>query len=126
MGFCPLGIPQKLSSASPSLFRRWRNFQVGETCLAGLEEETDFSGGSVAMLGYDDVCNIFSLGFGIVDLVSVNKHDDVGVLFYTVMNYKIAGYKIVQALNGQIINFRVSARLYSHDFIPISKRIDSW
>src|SRR5881394_1550783 len=110
MGFCLLENPQKLSSASPSLFRRWRNFQVCETRLTGLEEETDFTGWSVAMLGYDDIGNIFSLGFGIIDLVSVNKHDDVGVLFNTVMDYEVTGYKIVQALNGQIVDFCFAVR----------------
>ena len=66
-----------------------------EASLAGLKIETDFANRPVTMFGDNDIGNVFAFRFRVIDVISINKHDDVGILLDAVMYYDIACHKVV-------------------------------
>src|SRR4029077_20760953 len=78
--------------------------QVVEPRVVAAELELDHAGRAVAVLGDDELGNAGPL-IGLVVLWAKQKHDNVTVLFNTVVSNNIRCDEIVEILNGEIKNF---------------------
>ena len=56
------------------------NLQIAELGQLFAEKEGDGAGGAVAVFGHDDVGDVLAVGFLDVHLLTIDEHDDVGVL----------------------------------------------
>ena len=63
-----------------ALLRWWSELQVMEAGLAGLKIETDCANWPVAMFCDYDVRDVFAFGFRVVDVVTIDEHDDIRIL----------------------------------------------
>src|SRR5215467_16357184 len=98
-GFFPDGNPGKSVIKLHPLFRRWIKFQVAEAGLAGLKIETDFANRPITMFSNDDVCNVFAFGFRVVNVVTVDEHDDVTILLNRIMQYNITCNEVMMYID---------------------------
>ena len=57
------------------------SFEGAESGRIVFKEERDFSDGAITMFGDDDIDDIFIRGIGLHAVFTVEKHDDIGVLF---------------------------------------------
>src|SRR5437660_8912244 len=101
------------------LLRGRSEFQVTKAGLAGLKIKTHFANRPITMLRHYYVRNIFTFRFRVIDVVTINKHDDVRVLLQAVMHNDVVSDKIMQVFYCQIVNFRFTVSLYGKNLIPI-------
>src|SRR5215469_1675511 len=118
-GFFPDGNPGKGVIKLHPLFRRWIEFQVTEAGLVGLKIETDFANRPITMFSDNDVCDIFAFGFRVVNVITIDEHDDIRVLLYTVVNDDITCDKVMQLVYCQVVDVSFAIGLYCNDLVPV-------
>src|SRR5207302_8000442 len=62
------------------LLRGRSKFQVTKASLAGLKIKANFANRPITMFCYYNVRNIFTFRFRVIDVVTINKHDNVRIL----------------------------------------------
>ena len=77
------------------LFNALTDFQVAKTGLAGLKIQTYLVQWAIPVFRYDDIRDILLFGILIIHVVSINKHDNIGVLLYAIVNNDITCHKIM-------------------------------
>ena len=70
----------------PLVVAGYAELQISIPSLSSLEIETNLTYRTISMLGNYDISDVRAVGsLGIVDLVAIDKHDDVSVLLNAVM-----------------------------------------
>src|SRR5215469_11870342 len=119
MDFSRMEILQIVSCLFTQLFRCWVKFKIAKTGLASLKIKTDFTDRPITVFCNNDISDIFSFGFLVILIVSINKHNDIRVLLNAVMRHNIICNKVMLLIDSKIKNFSFSIWLDGNDLVPV-------